>query len=200
VQIAGLERRARQAGEPWTLGNGSSWTRAQAAKAYQQGISNYESLPESDKEEIWNLFATLDCENDGVVHADEISHMMRVAGCYAFGPDQQAAAEMSTNNLARLVGHDAAPSIRWDQFKAITALATINRPAEELQENLAVFFASLDENGDDLVDVFELAERLQEMHIPMAPDDVSNLWYRHFGKATLEVSRDGLTEWIVSQA
>jgi len=199
LQIAGLERRARQAGEPWTLGDGSSWTRAQAAKAYQQGIRDYESLPDSDKEEIWNIFATLDCENDGVVQADEISDMIGVAGCCTLGPGLQAAAEMSTNNLVRLVGHDRAPFIRWDQFKAITALATINRPAEELQEDLGVFFASIDEDGDDIVNIFELAEGLQEMRIPMNSDDVSNLWYRHFGKATSEVCREDFTEWIVSE-
>jgi len=200
VQIAGLERRARQDGKPWTLGSGKSWTEAQAAEAYRKGIGNYESLSETDKEEIWNIFATLDTENDGVVQAEEISDMIGIAGCCTRGPDQQAAAEMSVTNLARFVGNDGTPFIRWDQFKAITGLATINRPAEELREDISVFFASVDENGNGIVDVFEIAQGLQAMRIPMSSDDVSNLWYRYFGKAVSGVCKDRFTDWILSQA
>lgn len=192
VQIAGLERRAEDRGEAWTHEVPESWASAEAEATFNRGLTKWYNLPMTEKAEVWNMFAVLDVDNDGVFDIDGLGDILRVTGCCR-------SPMVAAKNLLRLVdAHDGHGKkvMSWREFKVMVTLATQNREPEEVREDLLVFFNVLDEDNDGEVTVFDLSRGFKEMRIGMSSNDAANLLYTYFGRAMPTITSTDFVDWV----
>jgi len=189
VQVVGLERRAAHRREPWAAPTEAHWSLSQAQEVFELGLERFRGLPQNEKLEIWKIFETWDTNNDASVDVQEVAQNLSTMG---FTSSTQQSAE----NLLRLVDHDGSKELSWRKFKAMTMLATANRPTHETQEDLETFFELIDEDGDAEITIFELAEWSRRIRIGMDENDFGNLLYKHFSKVKPTISKAEFGEWI----
>lgn len=189
VQVVGLERRARKRQEPWAAPSEAHWGPSQAKEVFEEGLITFRGLPESEKLEIWKIFETWDSNNDATVDAGEMAQNLSAMGF-------RASPRRLSENLLRLVDHDGSQQLSWRKFKALTMLATINRPPNETQEDLETFFELIDDDGDAEITIFELAKWSERINISMDENDFGNLLYIHFGTVKPTISKVEFGEWI----
>jgi len=189
VQVVGLERRAVQRQEPWASSSKAHWSLPQAREMFEVGLEKFRALPDNDKLEIWKIFEAWDANNNATVDVEEIAQNLNSIG---FSSSSHQTAE----NLLCLVDHDGSHQLSWRKFKAMTMLATANRPTDETQEDLETFFDLIDRNGDSMITIFELAEWSQLVRISMDENDFGNLLFSHFGTVKPTISKAEFGEWI----
>jgi len=153
--------------------------------------SNAEFFRRSQTErlEIWNIFAVWDAENTDVVTPAEVAKTFEIMGF-----DAEMSHEAS-QNLIKLVDTDGSGMFTWRKFKALTVMTSTTRPSEALDTDMQDFFELVDVNGDGRVTVDELTASLRRMRIGLQSQDVLQLLYSHFGEAKLQVTKGEFVEW-----
>ncbi|CAK0883749.1 unnamed protein product, partial [Prorocentrum cordatum] len=117
VQVAGFERRAMERGEPWATCDDARWTVVDARRAFQRGAAAFEKLPKTEQEEIWQLFAAADPDNDGEVEEREMAELFG----FAMGRGSRAlagyGAAVPGQGIIRLVDFDGRRAVTWPKFQ-----------------------------------------------------------------------------------
>jgi Ca2+-binding EF-hand superfamily protein len=192
VQIFKMVERARASGESWATPGHDGWTTKHAEERFETGLVPFRSLPQADKLDIWKIFAAWDVNNDESVSVNEISETL-----VSMKPPSDPKVAMETASaLIRLVDHDGAGTLTWRKFKALVMLATVDKPREEVLDDLNDFFDILDTDKDGEITIFELAEWSKRGPIGMERDEFATLLYKHFDKAKPSVTRSEFVDWI----
>jgi len=198
VQVAGFERRAMERGEPWATCDDARWTVVDARRAFQRGAAAFEKLPKTEQEEIWQLFAAADPDNDGEVEEREMAELFG----FAMGRGSRAlagyGAAVPGQGIIRLVDFDGRRAVTWPKFQAAILAASSEEP-EALEGDLGRFYDQLSGDGGDMT-VFALADGLQNLRIGLTSDDLSNLLYSRFDTSKPTLSRKEFTEWVLPYA
>mmetsp|Transcript_29498 Transcript_29498/g.66857 ORF Transcript_29498/g.66857 Transcript_29498/m.66857 type:complete len:215 (+) Transcript_29498:1-645(+) len=189
VQVIGFERRALAKGEPWTQVGNTKWHRKLAISTLLTGNKKFKGLPESEKREIWAIFAGWDPANTGTADTREVAEAFATMGLMRDAPK-------AVDNLVRLVDFDNTGELSWMKFKAILGLATADRPFEETSDDVCKFFEFIDTNEDGTLSIFELGDGFERMKIGLSIDDVANLLFVHFGSARPNFSKEEFVQWV----
>uniref|UniRef100_A0A7S4UUP5 EF-hand domain-containing protein n=1 Tax=Alexandrium monilatum TaxID=311494 RepID=A0A7S4UUP5_9DINO len=218
VQAMGFFRRASQSCEPWAqlpvpaAGGKSthkkrSWTKAAYTKAeadrnFNHGVSLFQGMGDDDQEEVWELFELLDRGNDEAISTAELIVKFRSLG---FGENADTAVrsllrlvEHSTaNHAARYMNdHGGAQCFTWEKFRAMIALTTTHRPSVELEEDLERLFRLIDKASPETVTVFEITEWMRGIKRSLSEADVATVLHKHFGEAKPLLTRTEFVEFF----
>mmetsp|Transcript_60311 Transcript_60311/g.179647 ORF Transcript_60311/g.179647 Transcript_60311/m.179647 type:complete len:230 (+) Transcript_60311:1-690(+) len=214
----GFFRRASQSCEPWAqlpvpaAGGKSthkkrSWTKAAYTKAeadrnFNHGVSLFQGMGDDDQEEVWELFELLDRGNDEAISTAELIVKFRSLG---FGENADTAVrsllrlvEHSTaNHAARYMNdHGGAQCFTWEKFRAMIALTTTHRPSVELEEDLERLFRLIDKASPETVTVFEITEWMRGIKRSLSEADVATVLHKHFGEAKPLLTRTEFVEFF----
>jgi len=193
VLLMRFEARAMKNGEAWTRPGDSSWGRREKVQAVYKGNKLFESQKEEIQSQIRAVFAGWDPQNNGYADLQEVEEVFKIVG-FAGGTERAVAAA----NLLRMVDFDNTGELNWMKFKAIFGLATVQRPEEEVNEDLRYFFKVLDTNEDQLLSLFELADGFKRMHISVDAADLENLTFLFYGEARPQLDMDQFVDFITA--
>mmetsp|Transcript_74835 Transcript_74835/g.206349 ORF Transcript_74835/g.206349 Transcript_74835/m.206349 type:complete len:784 (-) Transcript_74835:272-2623(-) len=195
VQFEGLYDRAAKKGLAWALGQSDprhhGWSPADAAALLRRGLHKFQSLPMSAQEEISDVFAIWDANNDGLVYVEDVQHWLGLLGF-------KEKAHRAAVSLVRMVDHDGAGSLSWEKFQAAVALATVDRPAVELREDLETCYDLIGKDASDKVHCHQIADWLKGagMGTDFNDEDVASLLYEYFSKPKPTVIREEFVAWL----
>ncbi len=127
-----------------------------------------EELTEQQKEEFKDVFSLFDKDGDGTVSTKELGTVMRTLG--------QNPTEAELEEMIKEVDVDGNGEIDFEEF---CTLMVKKMKESEPEEELVEVFRIFDKNGDEKIDIHDLAVVFKDLGEKVTEDDLRDMITEH---------------------